>query len=102
MSTRTMILALAMGLTVSIVGVGVWAQDSPSPRVPEIIQHITPPDRVIDGFNLKVAVVGGEDVGIRILTRDGRAPGLDSGTVTGRLVVKIDGRWVNVRLRESD
>ena len=71
---RKSILALVV-LVLSLVSVGVWAQIRRDPTAPTIVP----------------VVLSGENVGVRVT-----GPSDNSGNVTGTLVVKINGRWVDV------
>jgi hypothetical protein len=72
MSVRVLIVLVGIGL--ASVGAGTWAQgQTPQPRVPL-------PDRE--------RVISGSDLGFRV-----ERQGAD-GTPIGRLVVRINGQWV--------
>jgi hypothetical protein len=72
--TRKSILVLAVSV-LSIVGVSLWAQTR---RDPTAVTSV--PD-----------VLSGENVGVRVT-----GPADRNGKVPGTLVVKINGRWVDV------
>lgn len=71
---RRSILVLVLSV-LSFVGVGVWAQTRGDPTAPT-----TAPE-----------VIFGENVGIRVT-----GPSDRTGSVQGTLVVKVNGRWVDV------
>ena len=71
---RRSILVLVV-LVLSLVSVGVWAQTRRDPTAPTIVPE----------------VLSGENVGVRVT-----GPSDKSGKVTGTLVVKINGQWVDV------
>ena len=80
MSTRNLV-AVAVVWILSLVSVAVWAQGNPPSRV------VQPGQLLGDG-----PVVTGENIGFqRVFT-----PGDKPGKVTGRIVVKIDGQWMEV------
>jgi hypothetical protein len=60
-------------LLLSLVSVGLWAQSRRDPTAPTVLP----------------GVLSGESVGIRVT-------GHNNGKVTGTLVVKINGEWVDV------
>lgn len=72
--TRRSILVLVV-LVLSLVSVGVWAQTPRDQTAPTIVP----------------GVLSGENVGVRVT-----GPLDKSGKVTGTLVVKINGQWVDV------
>jgi hypothetical protein len=67
MTVRTRVVLVVLYLA-SLAGVGVWAQTQPQPRV-----------------------ISGSDLGFRV---EGQR---SDGTPTGRLVVRINGQWVEAR-----
>jgi hypothetical protein len=96
--TRLRVLALPATIAVGLLGAGVWAQGTE--------QNVTRRFTVtLDGQiaadepdpatrlapNETAAVLSGEDVGFRLDGVDSR-----KGTVTGTLVVKVNGEWYEV------
>ena len=71
---RKSILVLVVWV-LSLVSVGVWAQTRRDPTAPTVVP----------------GVISGENVGVRVT-----GPSDKSGKVTGTLVVKINGQWVDV------
>jgi hypothetical protein len=72
--------ALAVVWALSLVGVGVWAraeQQAPPPPQPPVVLPGPP-------------VLSGENIGFRVHRTLG-------DTRIGRLVVRVDGRWVDVQ-----
>ena len=67
---QTRLFVVALVWAASLLGVGIWAQGSQSGP---IASH---------------TVISGENIGFQ---RSGLPP--SGGTVTGRLVVKVDGQW---------
>jgi autotransporter translocation and assembly factor TamB len=65
-------------LVLSLVSVGVWAQTERRRRDPTAI-------------TVAPQVFSGENIGVRVT-----GPSDKSGKVTGTLVVKINGQWVDV------
>jgi len=83
--------AAALGLGFSIVGVGIWAQDTQL--------AVQQPGGVSGVFRITLVssrVLTGDDIGIAISTLNGQVIGLNGDVVTGRLVVRVDGRWLTV------
>lgn len=81
--SRIMILSvLAFAGAISLAGVGIWAK---SPRA-EQPQETRPPGVQIEG-----PVIQGDNIGIRVAGQ----PRPD-GSIQGTLVVRVDGRWLNV------
>ncbi len=73
---RKLVLVLVLVVSVlSVVGAGVWAQTRRDPT-----STTTAPE-----------VLSGENVGVRVT-----GPADQKGNVPGTLVVKINGRWVDV------
>jgi hypothetical protein len=64
-----------VALVLCLVSVGVWAQTRRDPTAPTVVP----------------VVLSGENVGVRVT-----GPSDNSGKVTGTLVVKINGQWVDV------
>jgi hypothetical protein len=73
MARRSILVLVVSAL--SFVGVGVWAQSRRDPTVPTTVPEI----------------LAGENVGVRVTGSPDR-----NGKLPGRLVVKIDGKWVEV------
>jgi hypothetical protein len=71
---RKSILVLVV-LVLSLVSVGVWAQTRRDPTAVTAVPE----------------VLSGENVGVRVI-----GPSDKSGKVTGTLVVKINGQWIDV------
>ena len=63
-------------LVLSLISVGVWAQTRRDPTAPTVMPGV---------------LLSGENVGVRVT-----GPSDKSGKVTGTLVVKINGQWVDV------
>ena len=80
MSVRAGVVLVVIGLT-SLVGVGMWAQTQDDDRKAEVLrelQRVLPQQRVISG----------SDFGFRVERQD------RDGTPLGRLVVRVNGQWV--------
>jgi hypothetical protein len=75
----------------SVVGVGLWAQDG-QPVGRRTSTSITP---------LVSRALTRDDIGIRVTTQNGRIEVWNDGHdfVNGQLLVRIDGQWVDLRLR---
>jgi hypothetical protein len=72
---RKSILVLVV-LVLSLISAGVWAQTRRDPTAPTVVP----------------GVFSGENVGVRL----DLVPQTRAGKVTGTLVVKINGQWVDV------
>ena len=78
--SRGRLLVVTILWATSLLGVGVWAQTGKeAPQAPVIIRG--------EGFG---DVISGENIGFRRTYN----PSEKSGTVTGRLVVRINGEWL--------
>jgi len=75
---RTLIIGVAIG----ILGAGLWARAQVQPNAPRGGPSVEPPPQIISGA----------DFGFRV---DSVAA---DGTVSGRIVVHQNGKWVEVRL----
>lgn len=74
------VIAIGIAWAASILGVGLWAQ-SGTQKPPVLVQPGEPHGEIITGENIGFQRVAGE-----LPDRDGR--------ITGRIVVKINGKWV--------
>ena len=74
MAAKSILVVLVVS-ALSFVGVGLWAQPPQDPTSPTTVSN------VYTGSNVGVRVIGGPD---------------KNGVVQGRLMVRIDGRWVEV------
>ena len=81
MARKSILVLVLVVLVLSLVSVGVWAQTR---RETQTRRDPTAPTVV-------PAVLSGENVGVRVT-----GPSDKSGKVTGTLVVKINGQWVDV------
>jgi hypothetical protein len=83
MSIRNLV-AVAIVWALSLLGVGVWARgDQASP--------VKPPRTIEWGSNLG-PVITGENFGFQRVASQGDRP----GKVVGKIMVKIDGQWMEI------
>ena len=82
---RRVIAAIAAAWIVSLVGVGVWAQQSGAPeRVPA---------RVLQAGENIGEIITGPDVGFQRVA----APNTPPGKIIGKLMVRVNGVWLEVQ-----
>jgi len=96
--TKLRALALTVAVAVGLLGVGAWAQGTQQKFTRSFtvnsdgqITEVEPVPAPRLAPNDAAAVLSGEDVGFRLEGVDSR-----KGTVTGTLVVKVNGEWYEV------
>jgi len=73
---------VAVAWATSVLGVGLWAQAGQD----------TPPVVVYESEISRIPVLSGENIGFRPIPNPNRER---RGTISGRLVVKVDGVWLD-------